>query len=184
MDDKISWLGGWACQWRPSQRLSEHKHCDNVATTVIRTARTLEAEWWKVCRERGYGDKGRWVKYWARLGCWISPCYGPFSLGARFKIHGTFISLIFQIFFRPRPTTDTESAVTAVHLNLIYQLQTHGYSRTPHLNCPPPKHMATLEHHTYTAHHPNTRLLSNTTPTLPTTQKSISQSPPCHQPHR
>jgi len=35
-------------------------------------------------RNRRYGDKGRWVKYWACLGCWISPCYSPFSLGARF----------------------------------------------------------------------------------------------------
>jgi hypothetical protein len=23
----------------------------------------------------------------ARLGCWISPCYGPFSLGARFETY-------------------------------------------------------------------------------------------------
>jgi len=51
MDDKISWLGGWSSQWRPPQGPSEHKHCDNVATTVIRTARTLEAEWWQVCGE-------------------------------------------------------------------------------------------------------------------------------------
>ena len=49
MDDKISWLGALASQWRPPQGLSEHKHCDNAATTVIRTARTLEAEWWQVC---------------------------------------------------------------------------------------------------------------------------------------
>jgi len=28
MGDKISWLGGWAKQWRSAQRLSEHKHCD------------------------------------------------------------------------------------------------------------------------------------------------------------
>jgi hypothetical protein len=51
MDDKISWLGGWASQWRPPQGLSEQKHCDNVATTVIRTVGTLEAERWKVCGE-------------------------------------------------------------------------------------------------------------------------------------
>jgi hypothetical protein len=50
--------------------------------------------------KREYGDKGRWVKYWARLGCWISPCYGPFSLGADFENYKLFISLIFQIFFR------------------------------------------------------------------------------------
>jgi hypothetical protein len=51
MDDRISWLGGWASQWHPPQGLSEHKHCDNVVTTVIRTVRTLEAELWQVCGE-------------------------------------------------------------------------------------------------------------------------------------
>jgi len=30
MDNKISWLGAWASQWRPSQWLSEQKHCDNT----------------------------------------------------------------------------------------------------------------------------------------------------------
>jgi hypothetical protein len=45
-----------------------------------------------------YGDKGRLVKYWARLGCWISPCYGPFSLGVRFETYELFISLIFKFF--------------------------------------------------------------------------------------
>jgi hypothetical protein len=49
--DKISWLGGVSRQWRPPQGLSEHKHCDNTATTLIRTTRTLEAEWWLVLEE-------------------------------------------------------------------------------------------------------------------------------------
>jgi hypothetical protein len=48
----------------------------------------------------GYGSKGRWVKYWARLGCWISPCYSPFSIGARFETYEPFIYLIFNFFFR------------------------------------------------------------------------------------
>jgi hypothetical protein len=43
-------------------------------------------------------DKGRWVKYWAHFGCWISPCYGPLSLSARFETYEPFISLIFQLF--------------------------------------------------------------------------------------
>jgi len=51
MDDKISWLGGWVSQWCPPQGLSEPKYCDNAATTVIRTARTTEADWWQVCGE-------------------------------------------------------------------------------------------------------------------------------------
>jgi hypothetical protein len=57
MDDKISWLGGWASQWRPPQGLSEQIHCDNAATTVIRTARTLEAEWRQVCGEEWVREK-------------------------------------------------------------------------------------------------------------------------------
>jgi len=51
MDDEISWLSRWASQWRPPQGLSEQIHCDNAETTVIRTARTLEAEWRQVCEE-------------------------------------------------------------------------------------------------------------------------------------
>jgi hypothetical protein len=54
--------------------------------------------------KRDYGGKGRLVKYWARLGCWISPCYGPFSLGGRFETYEPFISLIFQLFSGPRWT--------------------------------------------------------------------------------
>jgi hypothetical protein len=46
--------------------------------------------------KRKYGVKGRLAKYWARLGCWISPCYGPFSLGGRSEIYEHFISLIFK----------------------------------------------------------------------------------------
>ena len=91
-----------------------------TATTrqLIRTARTLEAS----LRVNVGTDKGKWVKYWERLGCWISPRYDPFSLGARFEIYEPFISLIFQPFFSGRgqpwitETSDTESAETAVHL--------------------------------------------------------------------
>ena len=58
MDDKISWLGGWANQWHPQQGLSEQKYCDNTPTTVIRTARMLDAEWGsKFAGKRGYGEK-------------------------------------------------------------------------------------------------------------------------------
>jgi hypothetical protein len=42
------------------------------------------------------------AKYWKRLGCWISQCYGPFSLGARFETYEPFISLIFQFSSGPR----------------------------------------------------------------------------------
>ena len=96
--------------------LSEHKHCDNAATTLnSENARSRIG-----CRfagKCGYGDTGRRVKYWACLGCWISPCYGPFPLGARFETYEPFIYLIFQILSgcgKPRITeiADTESTDT------------------------------------------------------------------------
>jgi hypothetical protein len=45
----------------------------------------------------GYGDKERWGNYWAHLGCWISPCYDPFSLGVRLDTNRLFLS--FSFFF-------------------------------------------------------------------------------------
>jgi hypothetical protein len=55
--------------------------------------------------KRGYGNKGSWVKHWACLGCWNSPCYGRFSLGALFENYKLFISSIFN-FFKMRLTAD------------------------------------------------------------------------------
>ena len=49
--------------------LSKRKNCDNVATAVIRTARTLEAEWWQVCGEA-------WVRGQRKM----SPVLGTFGL--------------------------------------------------------------------------------------------------------
>jgi hypothetical protein len=45
----------------------------------------------------GYRDNRRCVKYWAHLGCWISPCYGPYSLGGCCKTYKLFI--LFSNFF-------------------------------------------------------------------------------------
>jgi hypothetical protein len=75
--------------------------------------------------KRKYEGKGRLVKYWARLGCRISPCYGPFLLGARFETYEPFISLILKFFSgrgKPRinETVDTESADKGAHLYLVY----------------------------------------------------------------
>jgi hypothetical protein len=69
--------------------------------------RTLEAEWRQVLRGSvGIGAREDEPKYWERLGCWISPCYGPFSLGARFEAYKLFISLIFKFFSgRGKPRT-------------------------------------------------------------------------------
>jgi hypothetical protein len=65
---------------------------------VIQTAWTLEAEWWQFFTEVWVWGQRRWFKYWACVGCWISPCYDPFLLGTCFEIYELFISLIFQIF--------------------------------------------------------------------------------------
>jgi hypothetical protein len=96
--------------------LSEHKHCDNVATNSnSENARSRLVA--SLRCKRGYWDKGRRVKYWARLGCWISPCYDPFSLTARFETYEHFVSLIIpNFFFVPRPTAFIESADMGFHL--------------------------------------------------------------------
>jgi hypothetical protein len=77
--------------------LSEHKHCDNAAINVnsTNTRSTMEAI---SAGKHGYGDKERRAKYWARLGCWISLCYGPFTRLARFETDKPFIFLIFKFF--------------------------------------------------------------------------------------
>jgi hypothetical protein len=41
---------------------------------------------------------GAKVKYWAYMGCWISPYYGPFLLGTRFETYEPFISSVFKYF--------------------------------------------------------------------------------------
>jgi hypothetical protein len=51
------------------------------------------------------------------LGCWISSCYDPFSLGARFKTFQRLIYLIFTIFSGRGKTRKTETADTeSVHM--------------------------------------------------------------------
>jgi hypothetical protein len=59
----------------------------------------LEAEWRQVLLGSvSTGTKENKVKYSARLGCLISPCDGPFSLGPCFEIYEPFIYLILQFF--------------------------------------------------------------------------------------
>jgi hypothetical protein len=69
--------------------------------------------------KREYGGKGRWVKYWAHLGCWISPCYGPFSLGGRFETYEPFIYLIFNFFSGRGKPRITLSVGTGAHLYVV-----------------------------------------------------------------
>ena len=101
--------------------LSECKHCDNAATNSISKNARSRMVTDKFVGKRRYGDKGRSVKYWAHLGCWIAPCYGPFSLGAFLNLRTVYF-FNFPIFFlscgQPwiTETADTESADTAVHL--------------------------------------------------------------------
>jgi hypothetical protein len=67
-------------------------HCDNAATNAnSENARSrMEAS---STGNHKYGGKLRLVKYWARLGCWISPGYGPFSFGGSFETYEPFIYL-------------------------------------------------------------------------------------------
>jgi hypothetical protein len=70
---------------------------------LMQTARTLEAEWRQVLwgsvdmeTKEDESSTGHVV------GCWISPCYGLFSLRGRFETYEPFISLIFEFFGGPR----------------------------------------------------------------------------------
>jgi hypothetical protein len=69
----------------------------------MRTARTLEAGWRQVLRGSvsmgAKEDESSTGHVWV---AWISPCYGPFLLGAHFETYGPFISLIFKIFLGGR----------------------------------------------------------------------------------
>jgi hypothetical protein len=69
-----------------------------------------------------YRGKVRSVKYCVRFSCWISPCYGSFSLGVRFDSYELFISLIFNFVFRLQYTADTESTDMEAHLYLFHPL--------------------------------------------------------------
>jgi hypothetical protein len=88
--------------------------------------------------KRWYGGRGRRVR-WARLGCWISQCFDPFSLGALFETYEPFIALVFKFFSgrgKPRitETTDTESVDTVARLYykrfcaLVQKLQLSAWS--------------------------------------------------------
>jgi hypothetical protein len=63
------------------------------------------------------------------LGCWISPCYGPFSLGVHFETYEPFISLIFKFFsghgkLHITETADTESGDMGACLSTQVAAQT------------------------------------------------------------
>jgi hypothetical protein len=51
-----------------------------------------------------------------RLGCWISPCYGPFSLGGDFEIYEPFISLTLSLLI----SYIYEAPFKARNVNVVY----------------------------------------------------------------
>jgi hypothetical protein len=72
---------------------------------LMRTARTPEAKQSEVLQ----GSVITVTKVYESctehvFGCWISPCYGPLSLGAHFETYELFLSLIFTFFLgRTKP---------------------------------------------------------------------------------
>jgi hypothetical protein len=81
--------------------LSEHKHCDNAATNSNseKARSTMVASLRESVGKGTKEDESSTGSVWF---CWISPCFGPFSLGTRLETYEPFISLIFQFFFGPR----------------------------------------------------------------------------------
>jgi hypothetical protein len=90
--------------------------------SLIRTARTLEAERWQVCGEA-------WVRGQMSQ---VLGALRPFSLGARFETYEPFISSIFQISFGPRSTADTESEDTGVRLYILLTMTRQNTPRYTH----------------------------------------------------
>jgi hypothetical protein len=64
-------------KFNDKQGLSEHKHCDVVATNANSENARSSMEACSAGKHE-YRGKERCVKYWACLGSWISPCYGSF----------------------------------------------------------------------------------------------------------
>jgi hypothetical protein len=82
---------------------------------LMRTVRTLKAELRQILQgstSRGAKeDESSTGRVWD-LGCWISPCYGLFSLGRHFETYETFIYLIFKFFSGHSELQITEAAYT------------------------------------------------------------------------
>jgi hypothetical protein len=68
----------------------------------------------------GTGTKKEESSTWARLGCCISPCYGPFSLGTRFETYELLFHQ-FSNFFQATVTVDIESVDTEACLYNHYK---------------------------------------------------------------
>ena len=77
-----------------------------ITQQLIGTARTLEADWWQVC-----GEAWVWGQRKISTGCVSAVGFHHvrpiLAHGTHFETYEPFISLIFQIYFRPRSTVDT-----------------------------------------------------------------------------
>ena len=99
-----------------------------ITRQLIRTARTLEVEWWQVCVEAWV--RGQRKMSQARVCAAGFQCYGPFSLGARFETYEPFLYLIFQIFSGCGKPRMTETADTGIRARAHAHTHTHTYART------------------------------------------------------
>jgi hypothetical protein len=86
----------------------------------MQTVGTLEAEW----RQVFWGSvstgakEGKSIQL-TRLGCLISPCYNPFSLGVHFETYKLFSSSVFTFFscrgkLQKTETMDTEQRMRGI----------------------------------------------------------------------
>ena len=142
MDNKISWLGGWSSHWHPPQGLSEQKPHDNAATTVIQTARTLEAEWWQVCGEACVWGKGKMSQVLGAFGLLDFTMLWPVLAWRAFLNLRTVYFFNFpNFFFRLQPTVDNWNCVyssppvcvcvcVCVYIYIYIHTYTHTHTHT------------------------------------------------------
>ena len=101
-----------------------------MAITVIRTARTLEAEWWQVCGEAWVGDKGNESSTGRVSAVGFHHVTVRSRLARVLKLmNRLFLQFSKFFFFGPRPTADTESTDMAVHPPVLVTPQQNDYTQ-------------------------------------------------------
>ena len=78
-----------------------------ITRQLIRKARMLEAEWWQVCREEWVRGQRKMNQVLGAFGMLDFTMLRPVLAWRAFLFLWT-VYLIFQMFFGPRPTADTE----------------------------------------------------------------------------
>jgi hypothetical protein len=93
----------------------------NTAITrqLIRIARTVEAEWWQVCGEAWVRRQRKMSQVLGAFGLLNFTMLRPVVAWRAFLNIWTVYFFNFTRFFGLRPTTDNESADTAVHLYVV-----------------------------------------------------------------